>query len=289
MLPGVALALALTSLLAAAPPTLDKPKLEAYIRYAEGFLDDVHFKIGDPTPTPFPNFYQFSVHLTTDKGAKQDRLYFITPDGQQIINGSIWDLHRSPFEENLRLLPDTGYSFGAASAKIHLVVFSDFECPYCREFAKTVRENIPQKYANEVRVTYQDFPLSSIHPWAQAAAEASHCIGDQNPDSFWAYHDWIFAHATEIKPDNLKDKILAWAKEQKLDIPKLQTCIDTHADAPAVDKSVEAAKQLNVQQTPTLFINGRMIPGALPWASLQSVIDLEMKRPSISNNPGVSH
>ena len=111
ILPGVAFALAFTALLHAAPPALDKPKLEAYIRYAEGFLDDVHFKIDDPVPTPFSNFYQFAVHLTTDKGATQDRLYFITPDGQQIINGSIWDLHHSPFEENLRLLPNTGYSW----------------------------------------------------------------------------------------------------------------------------------------------------------------------------------
>jgi protein-disulfide isomerase len=289
ILPGVALALILATLVPAAPPAIDKTKLEAYLRYAEGFLDNVHFKIGDPTPSPFPNFYQFAIHLTTDKGAKLDRTYFITPDGQQIINGSIWDLHHSPFEESLLKMPDSGYSFGPRDAKVHLVIFSDFECPYCREFAKTVRENIPKKYPADVRVTFQDFPLSAIHPWAQAAAEASHCVGDQSVDEFWAYHDWMFAHATEIKPDNLKQKILDWAKDQKLDSAKLQTCMDTHADAPVVAKSLEVAKELNVQQTPTSFINGRLIPGALPWASLESVIDLELKRPTIANSPVVSH
>ena len=101
-----------------------------------------------------------------------------------------------------------------------LVIFSDFECPYCREFAKTVRDNIPKQYPKDVRVVFEDFPLDSIHPWARAAAEDSHCVGSQSVDAFWAYHDWIFAHATEIKADNLRDKVLAWAKDQKLDTAK---------------------------------------------------------------------
>ncbi len=276
----IAAGFALWAVALSATPQIDKTKLEAYIRYAEGFMANVHFVIDDPVASPFPNFYRLAVHLSTDKGAKLDRVYFMTPDGQQIVNGSVWDLHKSPFEDTLAHLPHTGYSFGPTDAKVHLVVFSDFECPYCREFAKTVRTNIPQKYAKDVRVTFEDFPLESIHPWALAAAEASHCIGDENPDAFWAFHDWAFAHATEIKADNLRDKVLGWAKDQNLDTAKLQTCLDTHAKAEDVKQSENSGKLLGVQQTPTAFINGRSVSGAMNWAGLDSVIEVELKRPA---------
>ena len=273
---------------AAAAPVVDKTKLEAYLRYAEGFMSNVHFTFDEPVASAIPNFYRVAVHLTTDTGAKLDRLYFMTLDGQQIVNGSLWDLSKSPFAETLAHLPNNGYSFGPAEAKVQLVIFSDFQCPYCREFAKTVRENIPKTYPNDVHVIFEDYPLDTIHPWARAAAEASHCVGDQSLDAFWAYHDWIFAHGADIKPDSLRDKIVAWAKEEKLDGTKLQTCMDSHSSAKAVKQAEAAGKGLQVEQTPTAFANGRLIPGALPWASLDSVIQLELKRPSNLASPVVS-
>jgi protein-disulfide isomerase len=268
--------LATASVAWSAGPAIDKAKLEAYLRYAEGFMANVHFAIDEPVPSPFPNFYRIGVHLSTDAGARLDRVYYMTADGRQIVNGTIWDLNKSPFEDTLDHLPDNGYAFGPADAKVKLVIFSDFQCPYCREFARTVRENIPKNYPADVRVIFEDFPLDAIHPWARAAAEASHCVGAQSVDSFWAYHDWIFARAPEIKPDNLRDKVLAWAKEQKLDTDKLTACMDSHAQADAVKTAENAGKALQVVQTPTAFMNGRPVPGAMKWDSLDSVIKLEL-------------
>jgi protein-disulfide isomerase len=271
---------------ATAGPTVDKSQLEAYLRYAEGFMSNIHFVIDDPTASAYPGFYRVSVHLTADGGAKLDKTYFVTSDGKQIVAGPIWDLNKSPFIDTLSRLPAGGYSFGPADARVQIVLFSDFQCPFCKEYAKTIRDNIPQKYPRDVRVTFEDFPIDSIHPWARAAAEASHCVGAQNPDAFWAYHDWIFEHSGEIKPENLKEKVLAWAGEQKLDIGKLGACIVSHAMAGEVAKAEQAGKRLEVQSTPTAFVNGRMIPGAIPWAlpnspgtGLNSVIQLELKRP----------
>ena len=273
---------------AAVPPTVDKAKLETYLRYAEGFMANVHFVIDDPVTSPFPGFYKVSVHLSTEQGAKLDRAYYMTQNGQQIVNGSIWELAKSPFADTEARLPSKGYSFGPSDAKVQIVIFSDFQCPYCREFAKTVRSNIPQKYPKDVHVVFEDFPIDSLHPWARAAAEASHCVGDQNADAFWLYHDWIFANGADIKPDTLKPKILAWATDQKLDTAKLGTCMDTHADAATVNQAESTGKQLQVQQTPTAFANGRLIPGALPWASLDSIIQLELKRPTDLATPVVA-
>jgi len=274
-------ALSLCALAAAqaAPPKLDKSKLEAYIRYAEGFTSDVQFSIDDPIPSAYQGYFRVVAHLTKGRN-RIDRVYYVTPDGQRFISGAIWDLHDSPFLDTLQHLPTDGPSFGPADAKVTIVVFSDFECPYCRQLAKTLRDNLPQKFPNDVRVIYKDFPIDSIHPWAHAAAEAAHCIADQKIPAFWAFHDWIFDHQQELNPSNLREKTLAFAKDNGLNTAKAATCIDTHASAPAVDQSLKAGEGLQIEQTPTLFINGRTVGGAISWEQLQSLIDMELKRPA---------
>jgi protein-disulfide isomerase len=268
-------------LTAHAPPKLDKPKLEAYIRYAEAFTSDVQFSIDDPVPSAYKGYFRVVAHLTKGQN-RLDRVYYFTADGQHFVNGTIWDLNESPFLDTLEHLPADGPSFGPANAKVTIVVFSDFECPYCRELAKTIRDNVPQKYPSDVRVIYKDFPIGSIHPWARAAAEASHCIADESVPAFWTFHDWIFEHQQEMNPGNLRQKVLDFAKDHQLNAAKIEACIDTHKTAQLVDRSLRAGQGLQIEQTPTLFINGRTIGGAVSWQQLQSVIDLELKRP-----PGV--
>jgi protein-disulfide isomerase len=278
--------LALGCVLFAGPstPKFDKSKLENYIRYAEGFLSSVKIIIDDPVPSGNAGFFRVLVHLSQGDN-KLERLYYLTPDGQHFINGSVWDLNGSPFQDTLANLPANGYSFGPADAKITVVVFSDFQCPFCQGFAQTVRQNLPAKYPKDVRVVFKDFPIDAIHPWAHAAAEASHCFGNQSPDAFWAFHDWIFAHQKEITPQNLREKVMALGKEKALDEEKLGSCLDTHASAAAVEESIKAGKNLMVQQTPTLFINGRLEPGALPWPELDAVLKLELGRPAAIPGP----
>lgn len=262
-----------------APPKIDKPKLEAYIRYADAFTPDVHFSIDDPAPSAYPGYFRVVAHLT--KGVNRlDRVYYVSADGRQFVNGAIWDLNESPFLDTLEHLPTNGPSFGPAEAKVTIVVFSDFECPYCRELAKTVRDNIPQKFPNDVRVIFKDFPIDSLHPWARAAAEVAHCIADQSVPAFWAFHDWIFEHQQEITPANLREKTLAFAQNQAVDVTRLTGCIDAHASAAAVEQSLRAGEALQIEQTPTLFVNGRTVPGSIPWAQLESIIDLELQRPA---------
>lgn len=263
----------------AEPPKLDKPHLEAYLRYAEGFAPAVKFVIDDPTPSPFKGYYRVLVHLSTAQ-SKLDRVYYVTPDGRDFINGSIWNLNDNPFQDTLQHLPTSGPAFGAANAKVTLVVFSDFECPYCRAFAKTIRDNLPQKYPADVRVVFEDFPIQSIHPWAFAAAEAAHCIAAQKQEAFWTFHDWIFQHQQEVNPGNLRDKAAAFSTEQSLDPGKVLSCLDTHATAAEVNESIKAGEMLQIQQTPTTFANGRQMSGAVEWKTLDDVIQMELNRPS---------
>jgi protein-disulfide isomerase len=257
--------------------TLDKTRLESFIRYTEGYTPVVKMTIDDPTPSAFKGLSRVVVHLTL--GPQEiDKVYFVTPEGQ-FMSGTLWSLNESPWLDTLLHLPTDGPSFGPANAKLTLVVFSDFQCPYCRAFAKTMREDLPKKYGNDVKVVFEDFPIASIHKWAIAGAEASHCVGDGNPKTFWAFHDWIFDHQGEITEANVREKTLEFAKTQSLDAAKVSACLDSHATAEEVKKGLKAGTGLGIQQTPTFFINGRMVSGALPWNNLDAIVQLELNRP----------
>jgi protein-disulfide isomerase len=278
----LALALIAAAPSAAAVP-LDKQKLENYLRYAEGFSPSVKFVIEDPAPTPIPGYYRLVIHLSMGE-SKQDKVYYLSSDGKLLVTGPVWDLTRNPFTDTLQQLPSSGPSFGPENAKIKIVVFSDFQCPYCREFARTLRENIPQKFPRDVRVIFEDFPIDSLHPWARAAAEASHCLTDSKPDLFWVYHDWIFQHQGEINVGNLRDKVAGFAKEHNIDGSKFATCLDTHATKAEVEASVQKGRELGIEKTPTFYLNGREIPGALAWPALNTLIQMELNRPAFATD-----
>jgi protein-disulfide isomerase len=270
------------SLAHAATPTIDKTRLSAYIRYAEGFTDAVSLAVDDPIPSPFHDFYRVVVHLTAGKTNLGDKIYYVTPDGQQFVNGTVWNLNQSPFHDILTMLPVGLPAMGPSNAKVTVVIFSDFQCPYCRQLAQSIRQNIPTTFPKDVQVLFADFPLESKHPWARAAAEASHCLGDGHLEAFWAFHDWIFAHQGEIDNEgkNLRDKLMQFANEHHADTARFAACLDSHATAQEVTTAEQKAFLLGVQQTPTIFVDGRKVEGALPWPNLENLIRYELKRPA---------
>ncbi len=263
---------------------VDKVALEQFIRYTEGYTPMVKITIDDPVSTPFKGFERLPVHL----GLGQQTLvkqYYVAENGQ-IVNGTLWNTSESPFAENLQRLPHDGPSFGPDDPKVTMVVFSDFQCPYCRKFAHTMRDVIARKYPNDVRVEFEDYPIESIHKWAEQASEAGRCIGDGKAPAFWAFHDWIFEHQGEITADNLQEKAGDFAKTQELDETKVRACIASHSMAPKVKAALKAGQELEVQQTPTCFINGRLVSGALEPDNLDAIIQLELNRPPQVPGPG---
>jgi protein-disulfide isomerase len=269
------------TLLAAAPepmPKVDKAKMAAYLRYAEGWSDKVEAVMDDPKPSVFPGYAEVDVHLSFQK-QKLDRVYYVTADGQRIISGMVYDLNQSPFKAALSKLDTAGApSFGPESAAVTIVIFSDFECPYCRDEAKTLRESLAKKYPNEVRVVFKDFPLEAVHTWAKRAAIAGHCVIQQNPQTFWPYHDYMYEHQKEISSANLDEKVLEFAKQQNLDPLQLSSCVQNGATAKLVEDNQAQGRALGVQQTPTLFLNGRQVAGAAPLEQLDLVIQMELSR-----------
>jgi protein-disulfide isomerase len=259
-------------------PKFDKQHFEDYVRYAEGYTPSVKIDAENPTASAFPGIQRVVAHVSLGE-QKIERIYYRMPDGQSYVAGNIWNLKQSPFLDVLARIPTDGPAFGPANAKITVVVFSDFQCPYCRQLASTLRDNIPKKNPDNVRVVFEDFPLDAIHKWARAAAEGAHCLGDGNPEAFWAFHDWIFEHQGDVTEANVHDKILEFAKTKSLDVAKIGSCMASHATASEVEKNQSAGQALQVQQTPTLFVNGRMLSGAVPWTTLDAVFKLELNRP----------
>ncbi len=292
----LALAVAVAALLCAprglnaaeATPKIDKAKVEAYLRYAEAYSSNVTVQVDDPIPTGFPGFYRLDVHLALG-AQKEEKRYYISQDGQRVINGTLWSLNESPFTDALNRLSTAGPSFGVADARVTIVVFSDFQCPYCRELAKNLRTNIPQKYPKDVRVVMKNYPIEAIHPWARAAAEAGACMADQSTGAFWAYHDWMFEHQSAVNtefqdkkadfPAYLRDTAASLAQQQNMDPAKVRSCIESHSSVGEVNKDVAEGNKLMVASTPTFYINGRAVNGAIPWASLDTLIQMELNRP----------
>jgi protein-disulfide isomerase len=121
-----------------------------------------------------------------------------------------------------------------------------------------------------------------VHPWARAAAIAGRCVYQQGDAAFWKFYDWIYQNQDEITGDNLNMKILAWAGQNSIDTVKLGQCLDTKATEPEVNASIAEGRELGIQGTPTLFINGRKI-GGLMWPDLQLVINKELEFVSASH------
>lgn len=158
-------------------------------------------------------------------------------------------------------------SFGPPDARVTIVEFSDFQCPYCKMFKDNTLAQLKQAYGNRVRFVFRDFPLDSIHPYARGAAEAAQCAHEQG--KFWEYHDILFANQQALTPPDLK----RYAQQLGLDTRRFNDCVDSHKYQASVEADVQEGNRLHVSGTPTFFINGRVLVGAQPFEAFQAAIN----------------
>ena len=220
--------------------TFDKAAISDYVKTIEMWPKDIELKIGDPRASAYlPGFQEFTVGAIYQGNEVLQRQYYLSADGQRFIQGNVFMLAKHPFQRNIdKLKTDLQPSFGTPGALVTLVVFSDFQCPFCREEAKTLREKLPVEFGNDVRVYFKEFPLAMIHNWAMKSAIAGRCVFRANPEAFWDYHDWIFDKQADITPENLQSKILEWAGTKGLDTLQLTRCMETSATEADVKKNM---------------------------------------------------
>lgn len=283
---AVALALLAQQPAPKAPSALDKTQLEAYVRHLFVWPEQIQVTISDPKPGPMPGYYEVTVRGVSGN-QMQEESFYVSFDGKKIVRGQVFDVAQNPFHNDIeKIKTDLQPSFGTPGAPVVIAEFSDYECPYCREEAKAIRENVLKTYPKEVHVYFFDFPLEQIHPWAKPAAMAGRCVFRQSPSAYWQFHDWIFENQKDITADNLKSKITEFMKDKDVDAKELNSCIDTRATEADVNKTIALGQSLAINQTPTTFVNGRRLAGAIPWNDLKFVIDYEIGYQKTAKNAG---
>ncbi len=159
---------------------------------------------------------------------------------------------------------------GPANARITLVEFSDFQCPYCSKASLQIAE-ILKAYPNDVKLVFKQFPLDS-HPQAMISAQAS--LAAWNQGKFWQLHDLMFANRTKLSPQ----AIHFWADSLKMDMKKFDADLNSPAVKKQVLKDLEEGEKAGVEGTPTLYIDGQKYNGDLDLAKIKPVIDEQLKK-----------
>lgn len=162
----------------------------------------------------------------------------------------------------------TGPSRGPAQAKVTIVEFSDFECPFCSRAIPTV-EKVMKDYDGKVRLVFRHFPLE-MHPKAEKAAEAGACAADQN--KFWEMHDRMFKDQSKLNVPDLKKT----AHDLGLDSARFDKCLDQGEKRALIDADLKAGSEAGVNGTPAFFINGFFINGAVPYEDFKQALDREL-------------
>ena len=182
--------------------------------------------------------------------------------------------------ENVVLTVDGAAYMGNKNAKITVVEFSDYQCPFCSRHAAKTLPQLVTDYVKTGKVKYvlRDFPLESMHPAALKAAEAAHCAGEQQ--KYWEMHDRLLAAPKAVDPKELPDH----AKALGLDAAKLQQCVESGKYTAQVRRDLEDGLKAGVSGTPTFFVgltdpkepkikSSKVLMGAQPFASFKEAID----------------
>ena len=269
------------------PAKMDPAKLEAYLRHLNLWTPDIKFEIKDTQPSALlKGFDEISVKASLGERFAEQK-YLVSTDGKTIIKGEVMSTEANPFVREIGLIQNVGApSMGTTGAPVVLSLYTDYQCPYCREQAKVLRTNLLKTFPKEVRLFVHDFPLESIHPWARTAAIAGRCALLQGEENYWKYHDWVFEQQATLGAETFRGAFMAWAPKNGMDVLQLTRCYDNKETDADVTKDIEAGKKLGLNSTPTIYVNGRKLAGAVSWEQLKSVIDVEVKYQETAKNAG---
>ena len=204
----------------------------------------------------------------------QSFTFYVTADGHYAFRGDLVDLSVDPLEQiRKKISLDQQPARGPGDAKVTVVEYSDFQCPFCARVWGTLENDVLKDYGDKVRFVFKNFPLTSIHPWAGDAALAAECAFRQGNDGFWAMYNGLFSKQNDITKENLRERASDIARDAGLDVAAFQACFDGKQAQDAVDADVHEASALGINSTPTFFVNGRRLSGALAPGDLKQAID----------------
>lgn len=274
-------------------------RIERQVRSHFKIPDSVSVTLGTPKASEFTGYD--TLPITFDFGGQKNTVDFLlSKDGKKLLHLNNIDItpegyarslaqdaaNRREQAELMKKINVSGRPWrGAASPKVTIVVYDDFECPYCATMYQTLFADSMKEYADRLRVVFKDYPLFEIHPWAKHAAIDSNCLAEQSNEAYWDFADYVHAKQREISGPNrdlhaaftrLDNAALDAGKKHKLDGNILQSCLKSQPDAP-LNASVKEAESIGVSSTPTLFINGDKVTGAMTETEFRQQIQAALR------------
>ena len=251
-----------------------KEEVEAALKRTIGYDPGVAWIVYDIRPSVFPGLTEILVSFN-----KQDpvRIYW-DAETQNAVIGETLPFGTNPYAPaRAKLKAADGPAIGAQTPVIQMVEFSDLECPHCKK-AQPVMETLAADFP-QVRYIFQQFPLpASLHPWAMKAAQYSDCAAQLNPAAFWKFTDSIFENQGSIALATADDNLKELATAAGLDAQKISTFAASPQTDARVKKSMDLGQSLEVNQTPTVFINGRRVLAVadIPYEQLKTLVQFEI-------------
>jgi len=253
-------------------------RVEVLIRAKTKVPPNYDIQIGPRKKSEVPGYDEIVVTFSAEGQTSKPITFLLADDGKTLAQFSKFDISKDPKElVSSANRPSRG---GPANAPVVIVGFDDLECPYCAKMHAQLFPALMERYKDQVRIVYRDFPLDQ-HPWAMRAAIDTNCVGAQSPAGYWNLVDYIHGHASEMggeekslakANDTLDSLTRDEGKRQKLNADTLNACIVKQDDA-AIKASMKLGESLGVDATPALFINGEKVVGALPLEYVYRMID----------------
>jgi protein-disulfide isomerase len=203
------------------------------------------------------------LHSTgADPLADFQKRQFASSVSQTFANAEVTDVNLE------RITKGNNPSLGNPDAKVTIVEFVDWGCPYCRQEAPIVRSFL-KAHPDRVHLILRDFPIPELHPQAKDAALAARCVFEtSSPEVFWIFHDRLFATQNSHTAPNLR----RYAKDAGVDLARYDECLVNPAIQKTIETSIEDGRAAGVNATPTFFFNGVRIPGAIDADSFEVII-----------------
>ncbi|MGC9291107.1 MAG: thioredoxin domain-containing protein [Acidobacteriaceae bacterium] len=227
-----------------------------------------------------------------DQGSRRgpaETLFYVTPDGQHAVAGNqIIDFGADPFAAKRAILQQraNGPARGPASKALLLVEFMDLQCPQCKA-AQPTMDRLAQDFPG-ARIVYQAFPLPQLHPSAEKAADYGHCVAQlKGNEAYFKFAQAVFDNQAALTPTGTDQALKDAAVKAGADAVAVKDCADTTSTKDAIAASVQLGKDLGVNQTPTLFVNGRSLPlSGIPYDTLKQLLTFEETQASAQPSQG---
>jgi protein-disulfide isomerase len=257
-------------------------RIKRLVRNHKHLKEEVTITLGPRKPSQFAGYDELTITMSLGKQSLVEE-YYITKDGEKLLQ--ITELKDPMASINTSGRPVRGGN----NAKVTMVVYDDFQCPYCRMYYQTLFGTVMKDYGDKVKVVYKDFPLETIHPWAAHAAIDSECLASQNPAAYWDFSDYVHANQQAItsaggpaeRAAALDKLTLDLGQKYKLNDTQLQACVNKQ-DRTQLDASIKEGDQMDFEGTPAIFVNGQKLEGAIPANVMRKVLDAALTQAGVA-------